>query len=40
MDQEIYLLSILEYNLYQDVLALYIYPEKSYPQKFNFGGVH
>ena len=40
MDQEIYLLSLLEYNTCQPVLALQSYPEKSYPQKRNFGGVH
>ena len=39
-DQEIYLLSVLEYNLCQAVLALKSYPEKSYPQKLDFGGVH
>ena len=39
-DQEIDLLSILEFNPCQAVLALQSYPEKSYPQKLNFGGVH
>ena len=39
-DQEIYLLSILEYNPCQAVLALYSYPEKSYLQKLDFGGDH
>ena len=39
-DQEIYLLSILEYNPCQAVLALYSYPEKIHPQKLNFGDFH
>jgi len=39
-DQESCLLSILEYNPCQAVLALYSYPEKSYPQKLNFWGIH
>ena len=34
-DQKIYLLSILEYNHCQAVLALQSYPEKFYPQKIN-----
>ena len=38
-DQESYLLSILEYNPFQAVLALKSCPEKSYPQKLNFGGI-
>ena len=39
-DQESYLLPILEYNPFQAVLALKSCPEKSHPQKLNFGGVH
>ena len=39
-DQDIYLLSVLEYSPWQVVLALQSCPEKSYPQKLNFGGVH
>ena len=39
-DQEIYLLSVLEYNPCQAALALESCPEKSYPQKLDFGGVH
>ena len=38
--QEIYHLSVLEYNPCQAVLAPQSCPEKSYPQKLNFEGVH
>ena len=36
-DQKIYLLPVLEYSLYQAVLALWSCPEKSYVQKLDFG---
>ena len=36
-DQEIYLLSVLDYSPCKTVLALWHYPENSYPQKLNFG---
>ena len=39
-DQEIYLLSILECNTYQAVLALQSCPEGSHSQKLSFGGVY